>query len=712
MKHDTYFDIVWRQFRKNRFAYVALWLLSPLVLVAIFAPILASNIPFYFHDSRQTLVCDTAETTPVFLDIGYAIPLDEFRADERNKAAEADEIAQAEAEAEAGDKNDADKGIDALNDTATSDASEANGSTDTSAEDEESSDLSTLKAPETEVEKAEFALDSFEKKFAEAPFPWLVDNETERLWVRRGNEVYVYKHIGQRAELNAAQPLMILTDVDRPPQIPGRITNIDWFQSEDQTLILRQGEQTLVFQGVKPPTIESIEGAANGSQQTQQVQQTESDEGQATQQTGAEFSIELSVKNEPGQSYGTLVFEATTMGNDALENGDQSNTGGFYRISYDLPEPVTLSPTMTFAFMRSMAQYPWFRALLNPGASVDYMFNVAMICFIPWMIFSVLMYRFWRKKEVSGRLAALRLVGIYGLIIIVVACFFSIDMFRPSNKWKERTFTAEAMGSSYMKWGVYPPIPFGPAENDAGASGKPPGFVKPAYEASDSNDRFPHILGTDTTGADTLTRMIYGTRISLSVGIVAVGIYMTIGIIIGAIAGYFGGWVDMILSRCIEVVMLFPALFLVLTIVALWGKSIYVVMVVIGITGWPGIARLTRGEVLKQRQIEYVTAARSLGGSNFRIIFRHILPNALSPAMVAAPFGIAGAIITEAGLSLLGFGAEPSEPTWGNLLNIANNDYSLWWLIIFPTIAIFTTVTLLNLIGNGLRDAMDPRLRR
>jgi len=690
-----------------------LWLLSPLVLTAIFAPLLASNVPFFFHDARQTVVFDTADATPVFQDVGTAVPLERFRADALAAAAEADKIKQAEEkenEDNAPKKDDAAATDDPKSD-ATGDEPEET-SADPSSEESEL-DLSILKKPETEVEKIELELEKAEQKLAESPDPWVFDGATEQLWVRRGGQVFVHRHVPEQYQLDTATPLMVLTAVDRQPQVPGRITNIDWFRSADQAIILRDGNRTLIFHDVPAPKIEAIEAASEDSQQTQQTQQTADDaptddDAEAAAPTGPEFPLQFTQSDDAT----TLVFEVMTGNQDAQNGDEESDATNHFRLTYNLSEPTAVTAGTSAAFTRTMSQFPWFRTLLNPGASVDYMFNIAMICFFPMLILGFFIYRFWRGKEVSGRLAAVRLTGIYFLVIIAVAIFFSFDATSPSNKWKERTFTAEAYNSSYMKWGVYPLIPFGPAENDAGASEQPPGFAKPRYEMADSNDSFPHILGTDSTGADTLTRMIYGSRISLSVGIVAVGIYMTIGIIIGAIAGYFGGWVDLLLSRCIEVVMLFPALFLVLTIVALYGKSIYVVMVVIGITGWPGIARLTRGEVLKQRQIEYVTAARALGGSNFRIIFRHILPNALSPAMVAAPFGIAGAIITEAGLSLLGFGAEPSEPTWGNLLNIANSNYSLWWLIIFPTIAIFATVTLLNLIGNGLRDAMDPRLRR
>lgn len=356
--------------------------------------------------------------------------------------------------------------------------------------------------------------------------------------------------------------------------------------------------------------------------------------------------------------------------------------------------------------------YPWFRALFNPEEPVDFAFNMAMIAFFPWLIAAMALNWRWKRREVAGRRRLGRALVLYLALIGVAIGAFSVDALRPSNKYRARTFTEEDYRAGAEKEGFYPPIPFGPTEQDLDSV-----FEPPMYQKTDRskwrgiNDGFPHFLGTDNTGRDVLVQMIYGTRISLTVGFVAVSIYLTIGVILGALAGYFGGAVDILISRVIEIVMLFPSFFLILTLVALIGPSIYIIMVVIGITGWPGIARLIRGEVLKQRSIDYVAAAQALGSSNFRIIFRHILPNALSPALVSAPFGIAGAIITEAGLSLLGFGVRPPAPSWGTLLRLGNDNYTYWWLVVVPSLAMFFTVTIFNLVGSGLRDAMDPRLR-
>ena len=226
-----------------------------------------------------------------------------------------------------------------------------------------------------------------------------------------------------------------------------------------------------------------------------------------------------------------------------------------------------------------------------------------------------------------------------------------------------------------------------------------------------------HWLGTDDLGRDVLSRIIWGSRISMSIGFIAVGISAAIGIVIGALAGYYGGLVDNIAQRLIEVVMCFPVLILILALLAFMPQqSIYIIMVVLGIIGWTGIARLVRGEFLKLRESDFTTAARATGVSDRRIMFRHMLPNALSPVLVAATFGIAGAILMESALSFLGFGVPPPTPSWGQILSQSNQYINrpdgAWWLVTFPGVVIFMTVCAFNLVGDGLRDAMDPRLRQ
>lgn len=275
---------------------------------------------------------------------------------------------------------------------------------------------------------------------------------------------------------------------------------------------------------------------------------------------------------------------------------------------------------------------------------------------------------------------------------------------------------------------MWPPIAYAIDEYDLAGKSAPPAWYpqtwrpKPVSSGNvatsetskklESRWSTPHWMGTDQSGRDVLCRMIWGGRVSLSVGFVAVAIYVSIGVVVGALAGYFRGVCDLILSRIIEVVICFPSFFLILTIVVMVGPGLLNIMVVIGLTGWTGIARLVRGEFLRLVDQEFVLAGKALGYSPLRLIFRHVLPNAMAPVLVSATFGIAGAILTESALSFLGLGIQAPIPSWGSLLFDGRSvmDHAPW-LIHFPGLAIFITITSYNLIGEALRDAADPRLR-
>jgi peptide/nickel transport system permease protein len=224
-----------------------------------------------------------------------------------------------------------------------------------------------------------------------------------------------------------------------------------------------------------------------------------------------------------------------------------------------------------------------------------------------------------------------------------------------------------------------------------------------------------HWLGTDEIGRDVYSRLVYGARVSLSVGLVAVTIYVAIGTVLGAISGYFGGMVDSVIQRLTDTVMCFPGLIIIIAAVSILGPSIYNVMIIIGLLTWPGVCRLVRGQFLSLREQEFVEAARVSGAGNLRIIFRHVLPNAFAPIIVAATFGVAAAILTEAGLSFLGMGVQPPTPSWGNLINMAQSAsvmQQMPWLWVPAGITIALAVLSINFVGDGLRDAFDPKRGR
>lgn len=250
---------------------------------------------------------------------------------------------------------------------------------------------------------------------------------------------------------------------------------------------------------------------------------------------------------------------------------------------------------------------------------------------------------------------------------------------------------------------LLPPVPYSPYQTRLDDVHAPPSL------------KGRHYFGCDDSGRDILSRMLHGAKVSLLVGFLAMGVAGLIGVSLGALAGYAGGWLDAVLiSRAIEVMACFPTLFLILSVVAVMDPkylNIWTVMLVIGLTSWTDMARYTRAEFMRLKGADFAQAARASGASPLRIAARHILPNALAPLLVNATFGVAGAILAEAAISFLSVGVQPPDPSWGNILNLVTKYWDEWWLGVFPGAAVFLTVLSYNLIGEGLRDAIDPRLR-
>ena len=368
--------------------------------------------------------------------------------------------------------------------------------------------------------------------------------------------------------------------------------------------------------------------------------------------------------------------------------------GYLFYMLYNIEKPVMGMSPFTFAFV---------------------LLGVVFFLFIALFVFKGLSVNFdiVTRQFKRNRLAVASLFIIIFLIVIAVTApllandrpivmkyegHIYFPTFRTHESIAALDFAKLKHDVGTDNWALWPPVRYGPSETDLDD------FLQSPSKK--------HLLGTDDLGRDILSRIIHGSRVSLAVGFIAVGIYVVIGVVMGSLAGYYRGGTDILISRLIEIQICFPSFFLILTLIALLPPSIFNIMIVIGITGWPGIARLIRGEFLKQREHEYVAAAKALGTPNRTIIFSHVLPNAVAPVLVAATFGIAAAILVESALSYLGFGVPPPTASWGSILASSREYVSLaWWMVWPPGIAIFITIISYNFVGEALRDAIDPRLK-
>ncbi len=340
---------------------------------------------------------------------------------------------------------------------------------------------------------------------------------------------------------------------------------------------------------------------------------------------------------------------------------------------------------------------PVARSLANPRSSeapgVNAVFNAALLV-LPLALIGLSVrriLRFDRRRWLVG-------TGVVAAAAISVVSIWMLQQ-RPIN-FARLQYKQKAAAPADGDWYLFPPVAFSPAR---GAGESP---LEPAS--------WRHPLGTDAIGRDVLTRILHGARISLAVGLASVLVSMLVGVTLGALAGYFRGWVDSLIMRTVEVFICFPVLVLILTLLAFWrGASLLVLMLVIGLTGWTKAARQVRGEFLRQRALDYVAAAEALGVRPLRVVFVHVLPNAIQPALVTATFGVAAAILYESTLSFLGLGVPPPAPSWGGMIYDASRYVgSHPQLALWPGLAIFLTIVSYNLVGEGLRDALDPKLRQ
>lgn len=365
-------------------------------------------------------------------------------------------------------------------------------------------------------------------------------------------------------------------------------------------------------------------------------------------------------------------------------------------IALNVPFYISVPESAVVDNVSAGVHFPWFASLFDQGffeSGVDIFFNsmifTAPLALIGWMFASKSAQASMSKQDFKGFRVKYAMGAAAAILVVFVLLYFG-GFRQPPVNWVN--LAAQDGVSS-----IFPPVEYSYRLTDTSAVAKAPTWA--------------HLLGTDDRGRDVFTRMVYGTRISLTIGILAVAIYTTIGMILGGVAGFFGGRVDALVLRLVEVMICFPTFFLILTLRGFVTKaSVFHIMLIIGLTGWTGIARLVRGEFLRLKGQDFVQAAIALGFDQRRIIFRHLMPNAMGPVLVSATFGVAGAIILEASLSFLGLGPT-TAPSWGQIMTVGRRLHA-WTLILAPGFAIFVTVSLLNLVGEGFRDALDPKLRK
>ena len=346
-------------------------------------------------------------------------------------------------------------------------------------------------------------------------------------------------------------------------------------------------------------------------------------------------------------------------------------------------------------------RYPWFSGLFDRNYfenPVDIFFNMLLLAIVPLMAAALFRYRQIKKMGLDKRPRRAKIGREIRLTAVLFFALFACVLFNPhSEPYTQYADIAEQrLAEDKPVDAVFAPVRYI--------------FRKTGFKSLERPSA-QHWLGVDESTRDVAVRILYGTRISLTIGIIAVAIYVTIGIILGALAGFYSGKVDILIQRLIEIVMSIPALIIILVLVAFLEKpSIFHIMLVIGLVRWTGVARLVRGEFYRLRGQDFVTSAVALGFPPRKVIFHHILPNAMGPVLVAATFGVAGAILLESSLSFLGLG-DLSAPSWGQTLSEGYSS-GAWHLILAPGFAIFITVSLLNLVGEGLRDALDPKMRK